>query len=384
MLCAQATQAPRSAPLDGISVALAHHWLIRRRGGERVLEAFCDLFPHSDVFTLVHDPRGWQFPRRHPSPAAPRVHASFLQQIPGSRRHYPSLLPLIPWAARSLRLPAVDLVVCSDAALAKAMRFDPRSRVVCYCHSPMRYVWDLRDEYAQTLPAAVRWLWRPLTRWLRGVDRRAAQRIDLFIANSRTVADRIRRAYGRDADVIYPPVDVPEPPPPQLPREPFYLCVGHHVPYKRLDLAVEACGRLGRPLVVIGEGPEAARLARAAPAHVRFLGYQPVDVVQSHYLRARALLFPGVEDFGIVPVEAQAHGCPVVALGAGGATETVLDGQTGVLFAEPRVESLIEGMQRLDRTELDPRQLHRHARQFARQRFLDEIRGRLEQFIAAG
>jgi glycosyltransferase involved in cell wall biosynthesis len=289
----------------------------------------------------------------------------------------------MPLAAWCVRLPDADLVVCSDAAIAKAMRPRRRSRVVCYCHSPMRYVWEpeISRQYAATLPVALRPLWPLVCAYVRRCDGRAAQRVDLFVANSRTVAERIRRCYGRESVVIYPPIDLPAAPH-VGPREGFYLCVGHHVEYKRLDLAVEACERMHRPLVVIGDGLQAERLRRAAPRHVTFLGYQPDEVVADHYRRARALLFPGQEDFGMVPVEAMGHGCPVVAFGRGGAAETVIDGRTGVLFAEQTVDSVVEAMQRLEVSTFDTAELHAHALRFSRERFLREMHGVLNAELA--
>lgn len=379
-------EAPAHAPLSA-SAVLTHHWLVRRRGGERVLEALGELIPDAPLYTLVHDPGSYgPFPGRNG--AARPVHSSWLRRLPGARRNYQRWLPLMPWAARAMNLPNVELVLCSDAALAKAMRAHPRSRVVCYCHSPMRYVWEpeISAEYARRLPAPLRPLWPMLCSYLRRCDAAAAKRVDLFIANSQHVARRIRRCYGRESAVVYPFADLP-PHPSAGPREDFYLCVGHHVPYKRLDLALAACARLGRKLVVIGDGPEVAGAAatRTAPGasraghggaldHVRFLGYQPDEVVRDQYRRARGLLFPGEEDFGIVPVEAMAHGCPVIAYGRGGAVETVVDGVTGVLFAEQTCAGLAEAMQRSERMEYDAARMHSHAAHFNRARFLREVR----------
>lgn len=432
------TQADSSSPPDSApaikplccSAVLTHHWLVRRRGGERVLEALCELLPDAPIYTLVYDPSGFEHPDRcrsegarrggqprglgGPEPSAPLgappfqgegappfqgwgmdwrpIKTSFLQRIPGARRHYPKLLPLMPLAARRMKLPPVDLVVCSDAAIAKAMTAHPRSKMVCYCHSPMRYVWDLSDTYRDTLPPILRPLWQPLVRRIREADRRAAQRVDQFVANSRHVADRVRRHYGRDSIVVHPPVDLPREPT-CGPREDFYLCVGQHVPYKRLDLAVEACRKLNRRLIVIGEGPDAERFGRGrsvrspcratdpsperkrgGPAHVSFLGFQPDDVVRQHYRRARALLFPGEEDFGIVPVEAMGHGCPVIAYGVGGATESIVDGRTGVWFEAQTVDCLVAAIKRAEAMTFDPVAMHEHTQQFSRKRFLHRMR----------
>lgn len=360
---------PSVAPLS-CSAVLTHHWLVRRRGGEKVLEALGALLPDAPLYTLVHDAAGmgdWPLAGR-------RVHTSLLQFLPGSKRHYPKLLPLLPWAARRKRLPAVELVVCSDAAIAKAMRADRRSKVVCYCHSPMRYVWDLSEEYGRTLPAVLRPLWPVVCGAVRRADRAAAARVDLFVANSRHVAERIRRHYGRDARIVHPPVELPDAPVTTL-REDYDLCVGYHTAYKRLDLAIEATRRLGRRLVVIGTGPDVARVDRRRDGHVTCLGWQPDAVVREHYRRAAALVFAGEEDFGIVPVEALAHGCPVVAYGVGGATETVVDGVTGVLFPRQTVDAVCVALERRTATVFDPVMMHAHAQRFGRRRFLAEMRG---------
>ncbi len=376
-----ASDAPNHEPPAPLacSAVLTHHWLVRVRGGEKVLEACAELLPDARLHTLVYDPDGMAG-----SPLATRtVHTSALQHVPGARRHYPKLLPLHAWAYRRMRLPHADLVLCSDAALAKAMTPAPRSKVVCYCHSPARYIWDLADEYARTLPAPLRPLWGPLCRRLQQADRQAAQRVDLFIANSRHVAARIHRHYGRDACVIHPPVDLP-PEPAAGPREDFLLTVGYHVSYKRLDLAVAACRRLGRRLVVIGDGPDVRRIDPARDQHVERLGWQPAEVIHSYLGRAAALLFPGEEDFGIVPVEAIANGCPVVAYGVGGVTETVIPDRTGVWFAEQTADALADAIGRCARLDFDPRLMHAHAQQFSRARFLCELRARLVGVLSGG
>lgn len=386
-------------PLD-CSAVLTHHWLVRRRGGERVLEALCELLPDSPIYTLVHDPAGFPDVEQSHSEEARRsrhlaglgentrpgassiqewatdsrhVRTSFLQYLPGAKRHYPKLLPLMPLAARRMKLPPVDLVVCSDAAIAKAMTPDTRSRVVCYCHSPARYVWDLADTYRATLPVFLRPFWPAIVRQIRAADRLAAQRVDRFVANSHHVAKRIRRHYGRESVVVYPPVDLP-PEPATGSREDYYLCVGQHVPYKRLDLAIEACRKLKRKLLVIGEGPDVRRYQKQNRPNIKFLGWQTGDAVHEYYRHARALLFPGEEDFGIVPVEATAHGCPVIAYGIGGATESVVDGRTGIWFEEQTVDCVTAAIERAEGITFDPIAMHAHTQQFSRTRFLREMR----------
>jgi glycosyltransferase involved in cell wall biosynthesis len=386
------TSTPDADGLDGVSppplacsAVLTHHWLVRMRGGEKVLAAIAELLPDAAIHTLVHDRSAAAIPA--PSGRPMPVITSALQRLPGALRYYPHLLPLMPVAFRRMHLPAVDLVVCSDAAIAKAMTTDPRSRVVCYCHSPPRYAWEpeIRRQYAGSLSLPLRPLFKLAAERVRRADADAARRVDQFIANSRHVADRIRRHYGRHSLIIHPPVDLP-PQPCRDAREDFYLCVGHHVPYKRLDLAIAACQHLGRRLVIIGDGPDVRRYAPVAdnlPAKPTFLGYQPDEVVWDHYRRARGLLFPGEEDFGIVPVEAMAHGCPVIAYGVGGACETVVDGVTGVLFREQTEKSLAAAVERAEALRFDPAALHERMQRFGRARFLREMYAALTDVLAA-
>ena len=353
---------------------LSHHWLVRHRGGERVLSAIRRLAPHAPIYTLLHDPAytdavPFRFDKSDHAP----VVASWMQGLPEVRTQYPKYLPLMPIAARLLTLPAVPLAICSDAAFAKAMRVNRDTRLVCYCHSPPRYVWDLADEYARTLPRVLRPLWEPLVRYLRRVDREAAQRVNVFIANSAHVAARIQRHYQRDSVVVHPPVDLPLEPR-TGPRDDTYLCVGHHVAYKRLDLAIAACERLRRLLVVIGDGPDVARLSGQHRRWVEFRGSVSDAVVVACYRTARGLLFPGEEDFGIVPVEAQSHGCPVIAYGVGGARETVIPGRTGVLFDTQSVDALVTAMQEAERSTFDPAAMWEHCQQFSLERFQRELR----------
>jgi glycosyltransferase involved in cell wall biosynthesis len=365
-----AMRADTPEPPDAV---LTHHWLVRRRGGEKVLEAIAELVPDAPIYTLVHDP-GWAGEAGSDVIDSRQIHHSPLQLIPGSIKSYPKLLPLMPLAARLTRLPPTDLVVCSDACLAKAMRAAPASRVVCYCHSPMRYVWDpdTNAQYLSVLPRVVRPLWRLLAPFLRWFDRRAASRVDEFIANSDTVAHRIQRCYGRRSTVVHPPIDLPAEP--WLgEREDFYLCVGHHVTYKRLDVAIEACRRTSSRLVVIGDGPDVARLRPTAGPMVTFLGFQPDTVVHDHYRRAHALLFPGEEDFGIVPVEAIARGCPVIAFARGGALETVSPGVTGWHFDAQTAESLAGVMTATAAVELDPVRMFAEVQRFSHERFRAEM-----------
>jgi glycosyltransferase involved in cell wall biosynthesis len=335
------------------------------RGGERVLEALADLFPRADIFTLVCDPgRISEGLRRH------RIVTSWLDRIPLARRFYPDLLPLFPAAVESLDLRRYDLVITSDASLVKGVRVRPGAVHVCYCHSPPRYLWDMEEEYLRgagvLARAAARALFPRLRRW----DRSAAQGVDRFAANSEHVRRRIRRHYGRDAVVIHPPVERFDPPRP-LEAGGFYLFVGQLVPYKRADLAVAAANALERELVVIGEGPEQTRLRRLAGPTVKLLGRQPDHVVRRHMASCRALLFPGEEDFGIVPVEAMLAGRPVVAYGRGGALETVADGLSGLFFDAQTPDSLADAVRLFERKEraFDGAAIRRHASRFTGEAF---------------
>jgi glycosyltransferase involved in cell wall biosynthesis len=339
------------------SLAITTDWLNSFGGAERVIGELLSLWPEAPIYTTVHDPdnlppecRSWD------------VRTSFLQRVPGARRNHRPFLPLMPFAFESFDLSAYDVVVASATACAKGVIVPPTTRVVCYCHTPPRYLWD---QY-QTLTRGTRA--RPLmavaATWLRMWDRLAADRVDLFVANSETVAARIRTYYGRQPVIVYPPVDTRRLRPDGLPPDDYLLVVARLVPSKRVDLAVQAASHLGRRLLVVGDGPERRRLERMAGPTVQFLGTRPDAEVARLYARARAFLFPGLDDFGIAPVEAQAAGRPVVAYGRGGATETVFDGVTGVLFDEPSVDGLVAAIERLDRLDIDPAECRRNAERF--------------------
>jgi glycosyltransferase involved in cell wall biosynthesis len=346
------------------------------RGGEKCLEVLCRRWPHAPLFTLLHR-RG----SVAPDIERLRIHTSFLDLVPGIHRHYRHFLPLMPAAVRSLRLPPCDLVVSFSHCVAKAARVPEHTPHVCYCFTPMRYIWHMRDAYfaGRFRGLAARLLDR-LIDWLRDWDRRTAAGVSHFLAISRAVQGRIAECYGRDSTVLYPPVDTDFYTPASVPREEFYLAVSAFAPYKRLDLAIQACNRLGRPLVVIGSGQDEGRLRALAGPTVRFLGWQPDEVIRDHFRRCRALLFPGEEDFGIVPVEAMACGAPVIALGRGGATETVIPpggtGEpTGLWFEEPTLDCLCNALLACDTfaAELDPRAARRQALRFDRRAFAGQL-----------
>lgn len=353
-------------------VALVHDWLTGMRGGERVLEALLELFPEADVFTLVARPE-----RLSPALRSRRIFTSTLQRIPFGRSRYRWFLPLFRFFMGRLDLSAYDAVVSSSSACAKWVHPRPGATHVCYCHTPMRYVWDLFDDYfGPRSPLPVRLAGRIFRDSLRRADLESNASVTYFLANSREVAERIRRLYGREARVLYPPVDVDRfaPAPPGTEKREF-LALSALVPYKRLDLAVRVFSRRGLPLRVVGEGPEERRLRRLAGPSVSFHGPASEEEVPRLLSRARALVFPGLEDFGIVPVEALASGCPVIAYGRGGVLDTLEDGATGPLFSEQTETSLEGALNRfLAAPPPDPGALARRARAFARDRFLKEAR----------
>lgn len=354
-------------------VCLAHHWLVTHRGGEKVLAEFRRMFPDSPLATLVVK-RG-DIPERI---IGPRVLTSWLQYLPASWRYYKALLPLHPSAFGRLSVPATTrLVLSSDASMVKGLRMPDAAKQVCYCHSPPRYLWEMQDDYAKMAGGTVaRWLFRCIAPYARAFDLRSAGRVHAFIANSEFVAQRIRRCYGREATVIAPPVAVEE----FVPREgggDFYLVVSQLVPYKRIDLAISACNQLRRRLIVIGEGSELRRLRGMAGPTVQLLGRQPGPVVRQHIESCRAFLYPQIEDFGITAVEAQAAGRPVIALRAGGAQETVVEGETGVFFDSQSPDGLQEAIVRFESLSpglLSGRKCRENAERFGAQRFRDEVR----------
>jgi len=350
-----------------MKVALIHYWLVGMRGGEKVLEGLCDLFPDADIFTLVAEPE-----KLSPKLLRHKITTSFLQKI-GGRKHYQKMLPLMPWALESLDLTAYDLVISSEAGPAKGIITRPDAVHICYCHSPMRYVWDMFHQYrneAGFLGKTVLSLTAP---WLRQWDVTTSHRVDHFIANSCYVSKRIVKFYRRDAVVINPPVEVQRFSISDAPKD-FYLCAGQITPYKKVELAVAACTRLNLPLLVVGEGAS-PQLKRSAGPTVKFIGSVSNADMENYLRECRALLYPGVEDFGIIPLEAMASGRPVIAFARGGALETVVDGKTGLFFTEQTVESLADALKRFETLvdSLSPEGIRAHALKFEPGRFRSEI-----------
>jgi glycosyltransferase involved in cell wall biosynthesis len=341
-------------------VALIHYWLINMRGGERVLKALCEMFPQADIFTHVYDPaRTSEAIRRH------RITTTSIAKLPFARKHYQKYLGLMPRALEELDLRGYDLVISSESGPAKGVIPMPGAVHLCYCHSPMRYIWDLYHEYQGSAGFLARQVFPRVAHSLRTWDVTASARVDQFVANSSFVASRINKYYRRDSEVIHPPVAVEDfETTPLAPPADYYLAAGEFVGYKRFDLAVDAFTRMGRKLVVIGDGEQRKALEKRAGPNVTFLGRVPFPVLKQHFAAARALIFPGEEDFGMVPVEVMAAGRPVIALARGGALDTVKEGVSGTLFSDPSIDGLIDAVARFEAQSFDPLALRAHARQF--------------------
>ena len=353
--------------------AIVHYWLLNWRGGEKVLESLCRLLPDADIFTLFYDPRAVSPEiRRH------NVTASFLNPL---RKQYRNLLPLMPLALEQFDLRGYDLVVSSESGPAKGVLTSSSARHICYCHTPMRYLWDLYPAYLKEwMPAWKRALFAPVSSYMRLWDFACAVRVDEFVANSENVRRRIQRAWRREAQVVYPPVAVEN----FYWREPedYYLVVSELVAYKRVDMAVSALTKMGRRLRIVGDGPEYKHLKRMATPDVEFCGRVPDGELRDLLARCRALVVPGEEDFGMTPVEALASGKPVIALGRGGSLESVptADPLGGVFYDEPEEAHLAEAVERFESIEarVRPRELQDWAEQFSEGHFMARMRGILD------
>lgn len=359
-----------------MKVALVHDYLNQMGGAERVIMAFHDMFPDAPIYTSIYEPQ-----RVHPAFQKMDIRTSFMQKFPLVTKHHQPYLPFYPFAIESLDLRGYDLVLSSSSAFAKGIITAPETTHICYCHTPMRWCWNY-NEYVEReqLGKLARKVLPFIITGLRLWDQTTAMRVDHFIANSPLVAERIRKYYHRDAIVIPPPVEASRftfNPDTQI--EDYFLIVSRLIPYKRIDLAIEACNRLQLPLVIIGSGRDLERLKKLAGPTIQFLGRLSDPEMQHYYTHCRALLFPGEEDFGITPLEAQACGRPIIAYGAGGALASVIDGITGAFFHEHTVESLATLLASFDQSRYDPQSIRNHALEFDTPRF----HRRILQFIEA-
>lgn len=364
-------------------VAIIHDWLTVYAGAEKVLSQMLLLYPQAEVFTLVDflpdADRGFL--------ASHKVHTSFIQRLPKARSSYRSYLPLMPLAIEQFDLGAFDLVLSSSHAVAKGVLTGPDQIHVCYCHSPIRYAWDLQGQYLREsgLQRGIKsWLARLILSYIRMWDVRTANGVDHFIANSSFIARRIRKVYGRASAVVPPPVDVPQVPS-LSPRKDYYVTASRLVPYKRIDLIIKAFNAMpDKALVVIGSGPMLAEMKQLAGNNVRVLGYQPQDVLEQHLAEARAFVFAAEEDFGIAPVEAQAYGTPVIAYGKGGILDSVVDGQTGSFFPAQTVEAITAAIDAFEKrtSPWDNAQIAQHALEFRPEAFRARLAAQIDAAIA--
>ncbi|MEF3304497.1 glycosyltransferase [Paenibacillus sp. GYB003] len=361
-----------------MKIALVHDYLNQYGGAERVLEVFMEMFPDAPVYTLIANLS--KMPERFKEAD---IRTSFIQSIPFSKNHYKKMLGLFPIAVEQMDLRNYDLVLSSSSAFVKGVLTTPSQIHVCYCHTPMRYVWDLYHQYMQEITNPV--FSRVLPYILHKVriwDQVSSQRPDYYISNSHNVSKRIQKYYNRNSHVIHPPVSFSQT---GLlgESEDFYLIVSRLLPYKRIDLVIETFNQLEWPLVIIGDGYDRQRLERLAGPTVKMLGYQSDAVIHEHYSKCKAFILAGEEDFGITPLEAQAHGKPVIAFGKGGALETVKDGVTGVFFDEQTVESLIQALNRLQNLNLNPAAIRDHADSFNENRFKKQIMDFIHDALSA-
>jgi glycosyltransferase involved in cell wall biosynthesis len=343
-------------------VAIIHDWLTVYAGAEKVLEQLLILYPDAEVFTLVdflpHEQRSFL--------GSVKVHTSFIQHLPRARKNYRSYLPLMPLAIEQFDLSEFNIVISSSYAVAKGVLTGPDQMHICYCHSPIRYAWDLQHQYLREsrLETGLKgWMAKAILSYIRIWDSRTSNGVDQFIANSSYIARRIKKVYGRDSIVIPPPVDIPKISI-KHEREDYYVTASRMVPYKRIDLIVKAFNRMpDKRLIVLGTGPMLDNIKAIAQSNVSILGYQPQDILEKHLSNAKAFIFAAEEDFGIAPVEAQAHGTPVIAFGKGGIRDSVIPGKTGIFFQEQTPESLIDAIEYFEKIEssFDSTYIHKHA-----------------------
>lgn len=352
-----------------MKIAIAHDWLTNMGGAEKVVINFTELYPEAPVYTTVYNGKNLDSSLKNIN-----VKTTFLQKIKGVNKKHQSLLPLMPLAWEQLDFNEYDVVLSSSSSCAKGVVTSPDTMHVCYCHTPMRYAWEFYNEYMERekIGFLKRKLIPIIMNYIRIWDVTSANRVDYFIANSENVAKRIRKHYRREAFVIHPPVrasyfnisDI---------DEDYFVIVSRLVPYKRVDLAVEAFNELGLPLIVIGGGPQEDYLKSIAKDNVKILGRQSDEVIKEHYAKCRAFIFPGEEDFGITPLEAQASGRPVIAFGKGGALETVVEGKTGIFFEKQTKEDLISAVEKFQGIVFDKQEIRNHALQFDEEVFKKKI-----------
>jgi len=353
-----------------MKVAIVHYWLVKMRGGEKVLEAICEMYPQADIYTHVYNPDAISTEiKKH------KVITSFIAKLPFANRFYQSYLPLMPFALRQLDLSEYDLVISCESGPAKGVSVRAGAKHVCYCHTPMRYVWDMYDEYRSNAGLLARVVMPLLIGWLRRWDNATSKGVDQFVANSKFVQSRIKNKYGRESKVIYPPVAIEQFYVSSV-IEDYYLYAGELTHYKQPQLAIEAFNQSGRKLLIIGEGAIEKELKLLAKPNIKFLGRQSSKQLKTYFSQCKALIFPGIEDFGIIPVEVMASGRPVIAFRCGGALETVVEFETGLFFDEQMAGSLNNTLDQFEKGEVifKSAAIRKHAEKFNKERFVSEMK----------
>jgi glycosyltransferase involved in cell wall biosynthesis len=359
-----------------VNTALVYDWLVTMGGGEKTLCAIQEAYP-APIHTLVHDPKKFKGTPLD----GKQIHTSFIQKLPFAKRAYRNYLPFFPLAIEQFDLSAYDLVISTSHAVSKGVLTHSGQLHLCYCLTPMRYAWDLTHRYLEGVSGIQKAVAKASLHYLRNWDIASLGRVDHFAAISHYIAKRIKKVYGRDATVIYPPVDVEEIPFSSS-KEDFYLVVSRMVPYKRIDLIVQAFSELpDKRLVVVGDGPEMKKVKSLAKKNVEILGWQPDEKIRELMSKAKGFLFAAEEDFGIVVVEAQAAGTPVIAFGKGAVLETVIPGQTGLFYPHQDVASLVDAIEKFEKMKFEPDQIRDHAQKFNRQRFIQEFKHFVETKI---
>lgn len=363
-----------------MKIAIVHYWWLSNRGGEAVCSALFEIFPHADLYIHVCDFN--LVLKTLPLSFSGKIYTSFISNLPGAKKHYQKYLPFMPIALEQFDLTSYDIVISSESGPAKGVLVRPDALHFCYCHSPMRYIWDMYHYYYSSSGRLTKFFFAILAHYLRIWDRLSADRVDYFIANSKFVSDRIDKFYRRESVIIHPPVN-------DMCftshsyRSDFYLYLGQLVAYKRADLAVDAFNDLNLPLKIIGEGELFNKLKEKAGPNIALLGRQPFSVVKLMLESCKALIFPGIEDFGIVPLEAMAAGAPVIAFSKGGALETVIDGETGIFFHEQTKEALISAINKLESGQIQfcSTKLNQHAKKFGKNNFKKQIQKFIDEII---
>jgi len=360
-----------------MKVALLHYWLTNIRGGEKVFIELCEMFPEADIFTHIITPeiKNTYFPDR-------KIYTSFINKLPFAEKLYKNYMPLMFKAARTFDLTGYDLIISSESGPIKGINKPERARHICYCHSPMRYVWDMFDDYYQAASLHKKCAMKLFKNYLRKQDLLSAKSVDDFIVNSNFVKERVKRIYKRDAHVIYPPTDVEFfQQSAEITQNDYYLLAGQLVQYKKTNIALEAFKRNGKKLIIAGTGEELNSLKARASQNITFTGRVSDEKLRELYANAQALIFPGIEDFGIVPLEAQATGTPVIAYAGGGALETVIDGETGIFFNEQTPESLNSAIDKFEeiKASFDLGKIKSLTKNFSKQVFKKEFQNFLNK-----